>query len=106
MAAMSIGGKVYRIKSRSRFILFIMLLLLVMTSMVNLAMGLGDVSSLTVETFEEVLIGSGDTLWQIASEYAGESQHIRDVTHQICKITGISADSIYPGQMIRIPVQS
>lgn len=106
MAAMSIGGKVYRIKSRSRFILFVMLLLLVMTSMVNLAIGLGDVSSMTAETFEEVLIGSGDTLWQIASEYVGESQDVRELIHQICKINGISADSIYPGQMIRIPVQS
>lgn len=103
---MSIGGKVYRIKSRSRFIFFVMLLLLILTSMMNLAMGLGDVSSLTAETFEEVLIGSGDTLWQIASEYAGESQDVRELIHQICKINDISADSIYPGQLIRIPVQS
>jgi nucleoid-associated protein YgaU len=77
-----------------------------MTSMVNLAMGFGEVSSLTAETFEEVLIGSGDTLWQIASDYAAESQDVRELIYQICKVNGISADSIYPGQLIRIPVES
>ncbi len=103
---MSVGGKLYRIKSRPRFIFFVILLLLLLATGMNLLMGLGDVSSLTAKTMDQVVIASGDTLWEIASDYTDGSQDIRELIHQICRINEITADSIYPGQVILVPVQS
>lgn len=101
---MSIGNKVYRIKSRLRFITFVMILFVSIISMTNLAFGYGDVSSLTVEKFENVMISPGDTLWSIASQYTGSGHDVRELIYTICQINEVSPDSIYPGQMLRIPL--
>lgn len=97
----------YRIKSRIRFTVFAAGLLIMTAAVFNSLLGLGDVSSMTVPQYKEVVVESGDTLWQIASEHQADDpdrQDIRKRIHQICRINGISADTLYPGQVLMIPV--
>lgn len=101
---MQTGRTIYRIKSKSRFTVFIVLLMITFVSMSNMVLGLSDVSSLTQPIYADVQINSGDTLWDIASEYNPSNTDVRELVYEICRLNGISADTIYPGQTIRVPV--
>lgn len=98
--------KTYRIKSKLRFTSFVVTIMITLVCMSNLVLGLSDVSSLTKETYEEVLINYGDTLWNIASEYNEPGKDVRKFVYEICQINDITADSIFPGQIILVPVVS
>ncbi len=54
---------------------------------------------------EIVLVGTGDTLWGIASEVAaqtGESD-VRDVMARIERLNAIDGGLLHPGQKLRVP---
>ncbi len=96
--------KTYRIKSRIRFTFFIALTLVLITVLANFALGFSTASSLTVPQYEEIKIQSGDTLWDIASQYTDNSRDIRASIHEICQINDISASELYAGMTILVPV--
>lgn len=95
--------KKYRIKSKIRFTLFITLLLLFFFSSVGTALGAYNSESLTKPVYTEILVQSGDTLWNLAQEFGPDNLDTRAVVYEICKINEITADSIFPGQKILIP---
>ena len=101
---MKISGKRYKIKSRSRFTLFIALAIVFMVMASNTFLGLNDVSSLTERQYTEITVKSGDTLWGIAGEYMTGSGDIRKSVYTLCRINGISADELKAGQTLRVPV--
>lgn len=96
--------KKYRIKSKLRFTLFMTIALLMFFSLAGTAFGANDVESLMKTNYSEIKVESGDTLWNLAQEFGPENKDVREVVYEICKINDISADSIYPGQTIRIPI--
>ena len=96
-------NKKYRIKSRFRFTLFITIVLVLIISIVGTVIGLNTVDSLTKNTYSEIQIQSGDTLWDLAREFGPDDQDVRKVVHAICTLNNISAASIRPGQTILIP---
>lgn len=96
----------HRIKSRFRFTVFVVLMMLLLVTASNTVLGLSDASSLTKPEYARVLIISGDTLWDIASRYHHEGDDVRKFVYEICELNDISADSIYPGQSLLIPVYS
>ena len=51
-----------------------------------------------------VIVRSGDTLWGIASTYLDTSKDIRELVREIRILNGIDPGSIYPGQIIKVPV--
>jgi len=53
---------------------------------------------------QNVVVKSGDTLWGIASKYTEPSKDIRKLVREICKINGIDQYKIYPGQVIKVPI--
>lgn len=53
-----------------------------------------------------VAVHSGDTVWSIASKYTNNKSDIRDFIFTIRKINELdNCADIYPGQVLKIPVQ-
>ena len=95
--------KKYRIRSKFRFTLFLTVVILMAISLTGTIFGINDAESLTKPVYSEIMIQSGDTLWNLAEEFGPDDQDIREIVYEICKLNDISADSIYPGQTILIP---
>ncbi|MGN0710919.1 MAG: LysM peptidoglycan-binding domain-containing protein [Anaerovoracaceae bacterium] len=101
---MTYGKKTYRIKSKFRFTTAVTLALILICFMANTILGLDNASSLTKEKAPlEIQIQYGDSLWNIASEFGPADKDIRETVYEICALNDISADSIYPGQIILVP---
>lgn len=97
-------NKKYRITSKFRFTLFVAAAILCIFTAFNSLIGFNTVSSSSVDQYYQVRIQSGDTLWQIASEYGPDDADIRQIIHEICDINEITADSLEAGQKIIVPV--
>lgn len=96
--------KKYRIKSRIRFTLFMTIAILMIISITGTLIGANQAESLTKPVYSEIIVQSGDTLWNLAEQFGPDGKDLREVVYEICRINDISADSIYPGQAILIPV--
>lgn len=96
----------YRISSRTRFTLFVVIAIVLITTIINFALGLGTASSSTAPEYAEIEISSGDTLWSIADTYMSESQDIRKSVYELCRINDIDASELYAGMTILVPVNS
>lgn len=57
--------------------------------------------------YKSIQLKSGDTLWDISSEYmTDKSMDRNEYIHEICSMNHISADEIHAGQYIVIPYYS
>lgn len=50
------------------------------------------------------IVESGDTLWEIASFYSNNNHDVREVIHIIKGLNDTDLSTIYPGQMIFVPL--
>lgn len=96
--------KSYRIKNRFRFTIFVVLMIILLTTAVNFALGLNTAASSTVQEYTDVVIKSGDTLWNIAQTYMPDNMDTRKAVYQLCSLNNISADELYAGMTIQVPV--
>ncbi|MDD4563865.1 MAG: LysM peptidoglycan-binding domain-containing protein [Eubacteriales bacterium] len=94
----------YRIKSKIRFTLFLTIVLFVIFSAAGTIIGTYNAESLTKTTYSEIRVQTGDTLWDLAREFGPDNKDIRKIVYEICKVNDVSAESIYPGQTLLIPV--
>lgn len=53
---------------------------------------------------EEVQVGAGDTLWDVASQVDSD-QDIRELTGQIAELNGLESSELQPGQTLYVPVE-
>ena len=51
----------------------------------------------------EYVVESGDTVWGIATEYAGADQDVRRLVADIARLSEVEPGSIIPGQVLLIP---
>jgi nucleoid-associated protein YgaU len=56
-------------------------------------------------TESSVIVSSGDTLWDIAAEYAGEGTDVRKMVYSIKKRNDLTGSSLQAGQLLIIPVK-
>ncbi|MEI8215607.1 MAG: LysM peptidoglycan-binding domain-containing protein [Eubacteriales bacterium] len=91
------------VKSKFRFTIFITVMILFSTFTLGTAFGVYDSESLTKPLYYQVQIQTGDTLWEIAQLYGPKDQDIRKSIFDICQVNNISAEQIYPGQLILVP---
>lgn len=61
-------------------------------------------SGLTSDSYTEITVGAGDTLWQIADLYNGD-ENIQKVIIDIMEYNNMQSVSIYPGQKLKIPAK-
>lgn len=101
---MTVSGKKYRIKSSSRFTLFVAVTIMFLIMASNALFGLGDASSMTEQEYMEVTVQSGDTLWSIAKAYMPSSIDTRKHVYELCQLNGIAAHELKAGQMLIIPI--
>ena len=96
--------KRYRISNRFRFTVFVVLTIILLTTAINFALGLNTAASLTVQDYMDVEIKSGDTLWNIAQAYMPDDMDTRKAVYQLCSLNDISADQLYAGMTIQVPI--
>ena len=94
----------YRITNRFRFTLFVVCIMIIMTTAFNFAFGLNTADSLTMTKYRSVDVVYGDTLWTIAQTYMPEDMDIRESVFRLCKLNDIRADQLYAGMTIQVPV--
>lgn len=95
--------KRYRVASKFRFTVFTTVLLLLVITIAGSLFGFNTVSSSSFDQYHQVRIQYGDTLWDIAAEYAPEDADIRSVVRDICEVNGIKAEQLTAGQRIVVP---
>ena len=101
---MMISGNKYRIKSRGRFTLSIVILIIFAVTTSYSLLGFSDASSMTEQTYLTVEVQYGDTLWNIARTYMPDHGDVRKAVHQLCLLNGITACGLQAGQTLLIPV--
>ena len=94
----------YRINNRVRFTLFVVLVILFITTFANFALGLNTADSATYVEYTEVKVMSGDTLWSIADTYMDDHSDIRRSVYELCKINEINASQLQAGMTLLVPV--
>ena len=94
--------RTYRITSKFRFIFFVALFFVLLTTAANLMLGAGTADSMTVPQCTELEVASGDTLWAIADRYMS-GDDIRRSVYELCQLNNISADELQAGMTILVP---
>lgn len=96
--------KKYRIKSRARFLSFVLIVMLLTVTAANTVLGLNNAEGQTKDQFMVVEVLYGDTIWDIAREHLSDSMDLRDAVHTIMTVNNINAEELQPGQTLKIPV--
>ena len=94
----------YRINNRVRFTLFVVLVILFVTTFANVALGLNTANSATYVDYTEVKVMSGDTLLTISETYMDDDSDIRKSVHELCKINDINASQLQAGMTLLVPI--
>ncbi len=95
--------KHYRIVNRTRFICFVLTVLLVVCFVISGYLNSSSAKEKRDMRYTEVTVREGDTLWALAKEYGNGEKDVRDVICDICRLNGIKASDLRPGQSLIIP---
>ena len=95
--------KGYRITSRTRFIAFVAMMIILFTVTFNFLFALNTAQSETEDQFITVGVMSGDSLWSIAQTYMPDTD-TREAVYIIKELNGLTSDSISVGSVLDIPV--
>ena len=93
----------YKIISAPRFIAFITICTLLVIFAVTAIIGLNNAEGLSEPEYRSIEVCSGDTLWQIASEYGPKDTDLRKTVYMICSLNDIKADEIREGDILLVP---
>lgn len=92
------------------FIFGISLSILLITSLVHIFSQfewMGTVEASPLSTYEEAVVQQGDSLWKLADQYNETvGVDVREMIQRIVEENGLEDPYIYPGQVIRIPMDS
>jgi len=94
-----------RLTRRGRVVLtllFLGVLLAVLTAVGPRVVATGEHGSPVPTT--TVVVGEGDTLWNIAADVA-EPGHTREMVHRIVELNSLSSVTIHAGQELAVPVE-
>jgi LysM repeat protein len=89
-----------RLTRRGRIVVFALAMLVVLTAFVLLS-GV-SVATDTPEATEVVTVGTGDTLWDIAAEHAGDGEVLEMIAH-IKDLNDLDSGTLMAGQQLRVP---
>ncbi|WP_372728858.1 LysM peptidoglycan-binding domain-containing protein [Nocardioides sp.] len=94
-----------RLTRRGRLAVFVLALLVVLT----IGIAIASVSAATDEAgtpepTRVVMVGTGETLWGIASEVAGDGD-VREMVGRIERLNALETTMVQAGQRLRVPLQ-
>lgn len=95
--------KKYIIKSKFRFITFIVIVIGLICGTFGIITGLDSSEASTKVEYVAVQIEAGDTLWDIVEEYMDDNTDPREAVYEICRINDIQAADLQPGMVISVP---
>lgn len=73
---------------------------------ISFAMPANASEILEVRPMSEVIVSDGDTLWTLVKEYRPNYKgDIRRAIYEIQKINDLKGAKLYPGQILKIPIQ-
>ncbi len=94
----------YKIVSKTRFTISVMIFILLATAVISLLFGNNEVNSASYMQYDTVVVKPGDTLWNIASSHNTNGTDIRELIYEISSINELSGEFIVPGQTLMIPI--
>ncbi len=92
------------IVSKTRFVIFVTLVLLILGFISSEFFKFEKVYSATYDKWIEITISKGDTLWQIAKNNNPNNHDIRKVVFEIMEYNDMEDANIMPGDVIKIPL--
>ncbi len=97
-------NKKYRIKSKFRFITFIVIILGLAVGTIGYITGF-DVSTALEQPGEKITVEvtDGDTVWDIARHFKSDGKDIRKAVYEICKANDLHDGEIKSGMTLTIP---
>ena len=95
--------KKYRIASKFRFYTFIIVTILILTGTVTAVFGESPAHPNELSDCVEVVVESGDTLWNIARAYGPTDVDIRVIVWNIERLNDVTAAELQPGQVLLVP---
>lgn len=98
------SNKKYRIKSKFRFVTFMIIVIGLAVGAIGYFSGYGISTALT-DPYSEVKVEvvSGDTVWDIAYEYKSSDKDIRKAVYEICQANELDDGHIEEGMTLTIP---
>lgn len=95
-----------RLTRRGRVVVFIAGLIVI--ALASLAFGASSVATQKAGqpvATETIVVGSGQTLWDIASDIAAQTgeEDVRDVMHEIKQLNALESGMLMAGQRLRVP---
>ena len=101
------GKNTYRYARRLNFKRFFLLLTIIITSIFTIyfAKSFKYERKIKYETVSELQIRSGDTLWDIATQYKAEGEDTRFFIYEIKKLNNLTGNVIKVGQVLYIPIK-
>ncbi|MGD9567883.1 MAG: LysM peptidoglycan-binding domain-containing protein [Sedimentibacter sp.] len=93
----------YKVTDLQKFKRFMFMSILFISILVFASMATINAYSKDIPQFDYISVKEGDTLWSIASDYA-ENKEIREVIYEISEANNIQNASIYPGDIIKVPL--
>ena len=94
----------YVVKSKFRFTVFLVIMILCIFTAISTLLGFNTANSASMTQYNQVQVESGDTIWNIAKEYAPANKDVRQVVYDICDLNDMSADELTAGESIIVPV--
>ena len=88
-----------RTMKRRRFVTVSILVVLMITTMLNLALAKSDSKNNI-----SVIVKSGDSVWSIASKNNPNEKDLRKLVYEIIEENNLKNSTIYAGQEIVIPI--
>lgn len=96
--------KKYKVVSRTRFIIFITLMILIMFSSIRIVFGFDNSDSINKNRYKSTTVQEGDTLWSIAQSNYDENVDIREKIRDIIKINHLETVDLHSGDEIMLPI--
>lgn len=99
------AGSTVRLTRRGRLVVFLAALVCAMTAALLLAGGaMGTTEAGEMPPTEIVVVGTGETLWGIASEVSG-GDDVRDTMREIRELNALDTAVLQAGQKLRVPLE-
>lgn len=95
----------YRVKSKARFTLFIVIIMLIASAGITTVLGINNVNGESQQKYINVQVIAGETLWDIADRYKSNDTDTREFVYDIQHENDLSTANLTVGETIKVPVQ-